>query len=175
MHQCIITLVSIYLYFIIQSIIKEAKKFKNNFFYILHFRFSLTYNNNYIHLNYTLSFNYNKRGDWQRQKWTWNLTVNKWWNWSGCTKLAVSASWTHGLNRNQWLWVQIPLRPTFYSYFKESYNDEYYIPYIVVITTAQLHSTKPELSFCAGSGSHLLAVCRWFEMVRISDDGPSWK
>ena len=44
---------------------------------------------------------------------------------------------------------------------------------VVVITTAQLHSTKPELRFCAGS--NLLAACRRFVMVRISDNGPGWK
>ena len=27
----------------------------------------------------------------------WNVTLNKRWNWSSCTKLALSASWTHGL------------------------------------------------------------------------------
>ena len=27
----------------------------------------------------------------------WNVALNKWWNWSSCTKLAVSASWTDGL------------------------------------------------------------------------------
>ena len=27
----------------------------------------------------------------------------------------------------RWLWVQIPLRPTFYSYFKESFSDEYHM------------------------------------------------
>ena len=50
------------------------------------------------------------------------------WNWSSCTILALSASWTHGLiaqsvrapERIQWSWVQIPLRPTFYSYIKET-------------------------------------------------------
>ena len=32
---------------------------------------------------------------------------------------------------------------------------------VVVITTAQLHSTKPELSFCTGSGSvrGVLEIC----------------
>ena len=33
---------------------------------------------------------------------------------------------------------------------------------------AQLHSTKPELRFCAD-------LNRRFEMVKISDNGPSWK
>ena len=27
----------------------------------------------------------------------WNVTMNKRYNWSGCTKLALGASWTHGL------------------------------------------------------------------------------
>ena len=46
------------------------------------------------------------------------------WNWSSRTKLALSASWTHGLitrleclNEVQWSWVQISLRLTFNSYF----------------------------------------------------------
>ena len=43
---------------------------------------------------------------------------------------------------------------------------------VVVITTAQLHSTKPELRLCAET---LLAACRRFAMVRISDYGPGWK
>ena len=30
------------------------------------------------------------------------------------------------LNGIQWSWVQIPLRPTFYSYFKESFGGEYH-------------------------------------------------
>ena len=31
------------------------------------------------------------------------------------------------LNGIQWSCVQIPLRPTFYSYFKESFSGEYHI------------------------------------------------
>ena len=57
----------------------------------------------------------------------WDVTLNKQWNCSSCTKLALSVGWTHGLiaqlerlNGIQWLWVQIPFRPTFCSYFKES-------------------------------------------------------
>ena len=44
---------------------------------------------------------------------------------------------------------------------------------VVVITTAQLHSTKPELRFCAGSNP--TRACWRFAMVRISDSGPGWK
>ena len=45
---------------------------------------------------------------------------------------------------------------------------------VVVITTAQLHSTKVKKS---GSPQvqTLLAVCRWFAVVRISDDGHGWE
>ena len=49
---------------------------------------------------------------------------------------------------------------------------EFNLP-LVVITTVQLHSTKPELRFCAGS--NLFAACRRFAMVRISDNGPGRK
>ena len=43
------------------------------------------------------TFNSNKRGDWQKKYLKWNVTLKKWWNWSSCTKQALSASWTHGL------------------------------------------------------------------------------
>ena len=50
---------------------------------------------------------------------------------SSYTKLALGTSWTHGLidrlNGIQWTQVQIPLRPTSYSYFKESFSDEYHM------------------------------------------------
>ena len=44
---------------------------------------------------------------------------------------------------------------------------------VVVITTPQLHSTKPELRFCVVQT--LLPACRRSAMVRISDNGPGWK
>ena len=80
----------------------------------------------------------------------WNMTLNKGWNWSGCTKFALSASWTHGLiaqsverlSRIQWSRVQIPLRPTFYSYFKESVNGEYNMYQLI-----PLHSWLPTENF----------------------------
>ena len=56
--------------------------------------------------------------------------IYKRWNWSSCTELTLSASWTYGmiaecLNRIQWSWIQISFRPTLYSYFKESFSGEY--------------------------------------------------
>ena len=44
---------------------------------------------------------------------------------------------------------------------------------VVVITAAQLHSVKPELS--SAQVQTLLAECQRFTMVSISDNGPSWK
>ena len=44
---------------------------------------------------------------------------------------------------------------------------------VVVITTAQLYSTKPELRFCTGSNP--VRGCRGSTMVKISDNGPGWK
>ena len=44
---------------------------------------------------------------------------------------------------------------------------------VVVITTAQLHSTKPELS--SAQVQILFMACRRFAIVKISDSGPGWK
>ena len=41
----------------------------------------------------------------------------------------------------------------------------------IVITTAQLVSKKPEVSFCTGSNP----ACSVTKMVRISDSAPNWK
>ena len=69
--------------------------------------FNISDTNIYVHIHYYIyrythvitsrNFRLNKRGDWRRQQPKWNLTLNKRWNWSSCTKLALSASWTHGL------------------------------------------------------------------------------
>ena len=45
---------------------------------------------------------------------------------------------------------------------------------VVVIFTAQLYSTKPELSFCV-QVQILIAAYQRSEMVRMSDNGPGWK
>ena len=98
----------------------------------------------YLYISTTLmwlpqeNFDWNKRGDWWRQLPKWNLTLNKRWNWSSCTTLAVSATWTHGLisqsvrasERNSvvvGLNPKITLRSTIYSYFKESFSGEYHV------------------------------------------------
>ena len=41
--------------------------------------------------------NEKKYGDWSRQWPKWNMTLNKRSHWSSSTKLALSATWTHGL------------------------------------------------------------------------------
>ena len=45
--------------------------------------------------------------DWRKQWSKWNVNMeqkNKRWNWSNCTKLAVTVIWAHGIIA-QWLWV----------------------------------------------------------------------
>ena len=44
---------------------------------------------------------------------------------------------------------------------------------VVVITNAQIHSTKPELG--SAQVQSLLVACRRFAIVRISDNGSGWK
>ena len=42
----------------------------------------------------------------------------------------LRVSWLERLDRIQWSWVQIALRSTFYSYFKESVSGEYHIFFV---------------------------------------------
>ena len=44
---------------------------------------------------------------------------------------------------------------------------------LMVVTTAQLDSTKPEPRFC--TGSNLIATCWGLTMMRISGNGLGWK
>ena len=79
------------------------------------------------------NFSESKCGNWRRQWLTWNLTLNKQWNWSSCIKLVVSASWTHGLiaqsvrmsKQNSVVMGSNPTQANFYSYFKESFSGEF--------------------------------------------------
>ena len=48
------------------------------------------------------------------------------WLWVRVELMAWKLSRLERLNGIQWSWVQVPLRPTFYSYFKESFGDEYH-------------------------------------------------
>ena len=41
--------------------------------------------------------------------------------------------YVYNLNGIQWSWFQIPLKPTFYSYFKESFSGEIYNTYLKYI------------------------------------------
>ena len=51
----------------------------------------------YTHMITSTKFWLNEGGDWQRQWPKWNMTLNKELNWSGCKRLALIASLTHGL------------------------------------------------------------------------------
>ena len=80
---------------------------------------------------------------WQLTKAMAKMKFEHWtkrWNWSSCTKLALSTSWTHCLiaqsvRVSEWNSVvmgQISLRPTFFSHFKESFSGEYIYIYIYI-------------------------------------------
>ena len=112
----------------------------------------------YIHIMYICTFRYthvitsailqlNKRSDWQRQQPKWNMTLNKRRNWSSCTKLALSRSWTHGLitqsvrasKRNS---VVVGLNPTqtnTYTYISYIYIYTYIYIYIYIYTHIYIH------------------------------------
>ena len=64
------------------------------------------------------------------------------WLWVWGEVMAWQLSRLERLNGIQWSWAQIPLRPTFYSYFKESFNGEYHMyhsfRYTHVITSSKL-------------------------------------
>ena len=45
---------------------------------------------------------------------------------------------------------------------------------VVVITTAKLHVTNPDLRFCARSNPASGVLEIWGEQVRMSDNGPRW-
>ena len=54
-----------------------------------------------------------------------------------------------------------------------SIRDISWCPGVVVITTVQIYSTKPELRFCADSDP--AGGMSDFPMMRISGNGPGWK
>ena len=45
--------------------------------------------------------------------------------------MALQLIWLEHLNGIQWSWVQIPVRPTFYTYFKESVSGEYHVDQLI--------------------------------------------
>ena len=82
------------------------------------------------------NFDYTNVATDQGEQPKWNVTLNKPWNWSISTKLAVSTSWSHGLITESLSSVVvglIPLKSTFYSYFKECFSCEYQINIYIYI------------------------------------------
>ena len=71
----------------------------------------------------------------RNEMWHWNeigVAVQSWlWVW--VELMAWQLSLLECLNGIQWSWVRIPLSPTFYSYFKESFGDEYHIHIYIYI------------------------------------------
>ena len=71
----------------------------------------------YSHVIASTKLYLNKRVDWWRQYSKLNLKLSKIWKWSGCTKLALSASWTHVLialsdRVSEWNSVVVGWNPT---------------------------------------------------------------
>ena len=54
------------------------------------------------------------------------------WVWVWVELIAWYVSWLEQLNWIQWLWVQIPLRPTLYSHFKELFSSEYHMNQVIL-------------------------------------------
>ena len=67
----------------------------------------------------------------QNEKWHWTKdeigVVEKSWFWVQGEHMAWYLSWLERRNEIQWRWFQILLRPTFYSYLKESLSSEYHM------------------------------------------------
>ena len=53
------------------------------------------------------------------------------WLWMRIKLMAWYLSWLERLNGIQWSWIQIPLRPTFYGYFKEFVSGEYHMYQVI--------------------------------------------
>ena len=64
-------------------------------------------------------------------------------------------------HQNMWTYLNSSLLQ--FNAFSGPFYKSFWRCGVVVITTAQLHSAKPELKLCAGS--NLLAACRGFAMV----------
>ena len=67
-----------------------------------------------------------KCGDWRRQRPEWNVNTEQRdaigvavqsWLWEWVELMVWWLSWLEPLNGTQWSWVEIPLGPTYYSYF----------------------------------------------------------
>ena len=66
----------------------------------------------------------------------WNVTLNKRWIWSSCTKLALSVSWTHGLiaqwvRASEWNSEVVGSNPL-QANFKESVNGDFFCVWLLI-------------------------------------------
>ena len=76
------------------------------------------------------------------------------WLWVRVELMAWYLSRLESLYGIQWSWVQIPLRPTFYSYFKESVSGEYHT-YINFLTySTQFPFRNKTFTWKRGYGRH---------------------
>ena len=79
--------------------------------------------------------------------------------------MASSLSRLERLSRIKWLRIQIPHRPIFYSYFKESFSDEYHIyEHIPLHSYDYLNKSSIKINVTTDAGN------RWNEMGHLTND-----
>ena len=67
--------------------------------------------------------------------------------------MAKEVSRLERLNGIQWSWVQIPLRPTFYSYVKESVSGEYHVYQLILLHSCDyLQTPSIEINVATDEG-----------------------
>ena len=120
--------------------------------------------NTYIYISDYLNKNWMKttvatdKGNSQNEMWHWTndeigVPVQSW-LWVRVELMAWYLSRLESLYGIQWSWVQIPLRPTFYSYFKESVSGEYHT-YINFLTySTQFPFRNKTFTWKRGYGRH---------------------
>ena len=58
------------------------------------------------------------------------------------------------MNGIQWSWIQIPLRPTFYSNFRESVSDEYHMYQLIPLHSCDyLNKTSIKTNVATDEGN----------------------
>ena len=131
----------------------------------MHYQFIPLHSGDYL---YKISIKINVATERQWPKWNKTLAIR--WNWSSRTKLVLSASWTHGLiarflkmsERNSVSLVQIPLRPTFYSYFLESSSGEYHMyQFIQLHSCYYFYKTLIKINMTTGDGNSGNEIRYW--------------
>ena len=99
---------------------------------------------------------------------TWDWAKGQ--KWSSSINLALNVSRTHGIipqlvrasESNMWSWVQIPIKPTFYTYFKESIIGEYYMYHVILTNPCDnLYKVSTEINLVTEEGNSQYEIWDW--------------